>query len=65
MFGRVGITKEIDKLGRIVIPKEFRERFNLVDEVEIVLTEEGILIRNKEYVLVKSNPESKSNPIED
>ena len=65
MFGRVGITKEIDKLGRIVIPKEFRDRFNLVDEVEIVLTEEGILIRNKEYVLVKSNPESKSNPIED
>lgn len=65
MSGRVGITKEIDKLGRIVIPKEFRDRFNLVDEVEIVLTEEGILIRNKEYVLVKSNPESKSNPIED
>ena len=61
----VGIIKEIDKLGRIVIPKEFRERFNLVDKVEIVLTEEGILIRNKEYVLVKSNPESKNNPIED
>ena len=36
----VGIIKEIDKLGRIVIPKEFRDRFNLVDEVEIVLTEE-------------------------
>ena len=61
----VGIIKEIDKLGRIVIPKEFRERFNLVDKVEIVLTEEGILIRNKEYVLVKSNPENKNNPIED
>ena len=65
MSGRVGIIKEIDKLGRIVIPKEFRDRFNLVDEVEIVLTEEGILIRNKEYVLVKSNPENKNNPIED
>ena len=61
----VGIIKEIDKLGRIVIPKEFRERFNLVDKVEIVLTEEGILIRNKEYVLVKTNPENKNNPIED
>ena len=61
MSGRVGITKEIDKLGRIVIPKEFRDRFNLVDEVEIVLTEEGILIRNKEYVLVKSNPEKEDN----
>ena len=65
MSGRVGIIKEIDKLGRIVIPKEFRDRFNLVDVVEIVLTEEGILIRNKEYVLVKSNPENKNNPIED
>lgn len=61
MSGRVGITKEIDKLGRIVIPKEFRDRFNLVDEVEIVLTKEGILIRNKEYVLVKSNPEKEDN----
>ena len=58
---KVGIIKEIDKLGRIVIPKEFRDRFNLVDEVEIVLTEEGILIRNKEYVLVKSNPEKEDN----
>ena len=61
MSGRVGIIKEIDKLGRIVIPKEFRDRFNLVDEVEIVLTEEGILIRNKEYVLVKSSPEKEDN----
>ena len=59
------VKKEIDKLGRIVIPKECRERFNLVDKVEIVLTEEGILIRNKEYVLVKTNPENKNNPIED
>ena len=61
MSGRVGITKEIDKVGRIVIPKEFRDRFNLVDEVEIVLTEEGILIRNKEYVLVKNSPEKEDN----
>lgn len=61
MSGRVGITKEIDKLGRIVIPKEFRDRFNLVDEVEILLTEEGILIRNKEYVLVKNSPEKEDN----
>ena len=49
-----GIIKEIDKLGRIVIPKEFRERLNFENNVEIVLTENGILIRNPEYVLVKN-----------
>ena len=49
-----GIIKEIDKLGRIVIPKEFRERLNFENNVEIVLTENGILIRNPEYVLVRN-----------
>ena len=51
----VGITKEIDKLGRIVIPKEYRERYGLSDTVEIIATEAGILLRNSEYKLVKSN----------
>lgn len=49
----VGIIKEIDKLGRIVIPKELRERFGIEKEVEILVTEQGVLIRNPEYVLVK------------
>ena len=49
-----GIIKEIDKLGRIVIPKEFRERLNFENNVEIVLTENGLLIRNPEYVLVRN-----------
>ena len=48
-----GILKEIDNLGRLVIPKELRERFNLDKEVEIIATENGVLIRNPEYVLVK------------
>ena len=48
-----GIIKEIDNLGRLVIPKEFRERFHLDKEVEILATENGVLIRNPEYVLVK------------
>ena len=50
---RIGIKREIDRLGRICIPKEMRTLLNLNSEVEIVLTEEGILIRNPEYVLVK------------
>ena len=53
MNEKAGIIKEIDKLGRLVIPKEFRERLKLEDSVEVLLTNEGVLIRNPEYVLVK------------
>lgn len=53
MKNKIGVLKEIDKLGRIVIPKECRELFSLDGNVEIVLTEEGILLRNPEYELVK------------
>lgn len=49
----VGVIKEIDKLGRIVIQKEMRDRFALVGSVELTLTEEGVLVRNPEYMLVK------------
>ena len=49
----IGIKKEIDKLGRICIPKEMRKLFNLEHEVEIRITEEGILLKSPEYVLVK------------
>ena len=49
----VGVIKEIDKLGRIVIPKEMRDRFALSEKVEVTITEEGILIRNPAYILVK------------
>ena len=52
-MNKVGIVKEIDKLGRIVIPKEYRERYNLGDCVEIIACEEGVLLRNSEYILVK------------
>jgi len=55
MKNKIGILKEIDRLGRIVIPKELRERFGLSDRVEVVATEEGILIRNQEYKLVKTD----------
>ena len=48
----IGIVKEIDKVGRIVVPKEFRERLGLEDYVEMVLTSEGVLIRSSKYELV-------------
>ena len=49
----VGIIKEIDALGRIVIPKEFRERLKLDKKVELVLTKEGVLVRNSAYELIE------------
>lgn len=52
MINAIGIIKGIDELGRIVIPKDFRERIGLEGEVEILLTEEGILVRSPKYRLV-------------
>lgn len=50
---KIGVLKEFDKLGRIVIPKELRERYGLTQTVEIVATKEGILLKSQEYVLVE------------
>ena len=52
-MNRIGIKKEIDRLGRICIPKEMRMLFKLENEVELQITEEGVLIKNPEYILVK------------
>ena len=49
----VGIIKSFVKLGRIVIPKDLRERFALDDSVEIIATTDGVLLKNPEYVLTK------------
>ena len=60
----VGIIKEIDNLGRIVVPKEMRERLSLDKKVEVVLTKEGVLLRNPEYELTRIEntfSEEKSN----
>ena len=54
MKNGVGIIKEVDALGRIVIPKELRERFGLTKSIEIVATEFGLLLRSPEYKLVKT-----------
>ena len=37
MESKVGIEKEVDALGRIVIPKDIRERFGIDKRVEIIL----------------------------
>ncbi len=54
MSKQIGITKELDNLGRLLIPKEIRTLFNFGKEVELVITKEGVLIRNPQYKLVKN-----------
>ena len=50
---KIGIIKGFDKLGRIVIQKELRERFFLDDQVEIVATTDGVLLMNPDYEVIK------------
>lgn len=42
---KIGITKKIDSLGRMVIPKDIRKLFELNTEAELIITKDGILIR--------------------
>ena len=53
----IGVKKEIDRLGRLVIPKEMRATLQLGDVVELVMTEEGVLVRNPEFKLVPTRTE--------
>lgn len=53
MDKEVGINKEIDSLGRLVIPKEMRNLFKMESQVELVLKDEGILVRNPKYKLTE------------
>ena len=57
----IGIIKEFDKLGRIVIPKDMRERYGLDDGVEIIATKDGVLLKSPEYYLVKKGSECKTS----
>lgn len=51
----IGIILKIDALGRCVIPKPLREALHIgcSEVVEVLLTEEGILIRNPQYEVKK------------
>ena len=49
---KVGIKRDIDKNGRLCVPKEMRDLLNLEGEVELVMTKEGIILRNPKFILV-------------
>ena len=52
---RVGIHKKIDNLGRVTIPKEYRDFYHLneQDTVRLVDTKEGLLITNPKFKVVE------------
>lgn len=52
-MNKIGIIREIDNLGRVVIPKEWRDFYKLCGNIEIVPTTDGILIRNPKYILIE------------
>ena len=52
MSKKIGIIREVDSLGRIVIPKEIRTKYNLDGSVEIIPTTDGVLLRNPKYDIV-------------
>ena len=45
-----GVIRRLDALGRIVIPKEFRESLELKekDKLEIILLQDGLYIKRSE-----------------
>ena len=52
---KIGVIKKIDKLERLVIPKSLRDRYGIKKEVELIATEDGILIRSPEFVLIHNS----------
>jgi len=52
-----GIVRPIDKLGRIVIPKELRETYNLEvnDSVEIYVNDNQIIIQKYQPACIFCN----------
>ena len=48
----IGIIREIDNVGRICIPKEIRKTLKLEKEVELLVTSDGLIIRNPNYVIL-------------
>ena len=55
----IGIKREVDSLGRVVIPKEIRKTYGLEKEVEIIATADGVLLRNPRYDILLVEREEK------
>ena len=55
----IGIRRRLDKLGRIVIPKELRNQYGIEnnDELEIIGTDQGILLRVPNVIITVKKKE--------
>jgi AbrB family looped-hinge helix DNA binding protein len=40
----IGVIKTVDNAGRLIIPAEIRERLGLYGAVELIMTDEGLLV---------------------
>jgi len=60
----MAIRMKIDKVGRIVIPKELRERKKLNEKVELIEVEEGVLIRAVQETAQKTLDDLYKNKLE-
>ncbi len=51
----VGIQKKIDNLGRITLPKEYRDFYHMEPETTVCVkgTPEGLLITHPKYKVVE------------
>lgn len=49
-MGFSGIVRRVDKIGRIVIPKEMRNNLNIKegDPVEIIISEDAVMLKKFE-----------------
>lgn len=52
---QIGVVLKIDPVGRCVIPKSMRDMFHIEghDILEVLVTEEGILLRKPQYEVIK------------
>ena len=57
---KIGIFKDFDRLGRIVVPKELRERFALGEMPKMVAAENRVLILDPEYILTRAKKAEKA-----
>ena len=56
----IGISKKFDELGRITVPKEYRDfyHFNTNEKVQLIATPKGLLIMNQQYEVIKKKSDS-------
>lgn len=50
-----GVVRKVDELGRVVIPKEIRDRFKIEEETEIEFYVDGnkiVLQKQEKYVCI-------------